>query len=264
MCLKNIIKGAADTEVTAYKADTRQVRDLTQYLVKNVTERPEVTKCYSGNELMKEALRNLNTLCDGYKPPEGMLYRCTSSDILAILKKYGLDDNWTPLDSLYRVSRWDFMQLLISWDWTNRRTYLAEYGDCDDFGIIFKGHFAEFAQINGIMWVIDWSGGHSYNMLFDIKLQGDSLDPVNPVVDVAKSKAIVYEPQSDEWMEAPVTPALEGGVAVPAGWAPQFPRWAAVRKTRKQVVLKKVDGISVAVDDLNPKMYPLTECNLIM
>ena len=258
MCFKQIADSA---KVNGLESDMRQIANQSQYLIKAIPDRPEVTKSFSGNSHAKLALKNLNLLMDGYKPPEGMLYRCTGSDISAILKKYGLDDNWTPLDTLYRVPRWDYMQLLIPWDWTNRRTYVAEYGDCDDFGCIFKGHFAEYAMINGIVWVIDWSGGHSYNMLFDIQLQDGSTDANNPKIDVLKSKAIVYEPQSDEWMEAPVTPAPEGGIALPVGWSPKFPRWEAIRKAKAHTIAAKTGE---SIGDINPKMYPLTECNLIM
>jgi hypothetical protein len=191
-------------------------------------------------------LKNLKIACDlstpsPYTPPEGMVYRCVGSNYVDILKKYNLDSKWNiRLDLLYHAPRWDYMQLLYLWDWTDKKDYVSEYGDCDDSGIIFKGHMAEFALINGIMWVIDWSGSHSYNLLFDIQLKEGSTDPMNPIVDIVKSKAIVLEPQSDEWEEVPLV--------VAGDYVPSFPKWQEMRK----------------VAGLTSGMYPLKDCALIM
>lgn len=231
MC--DFLGSKAKAENTALRHDILTIYNLSRYLA-NEVERPPKKAALTLSA--KDAIENLEWACDHgqYVAPEGMLYRCTGTDISNILKKYKLDDKWMRLDAVYHVPRWDYMQLLYLWDWINQKKYVAEYFDCDDFGLTFKGHMTEYAQANGVMWVIDWSGGHSYNLVFDIQITND--DPQNPIVDVSKSKAIILEPQGDQWEVVPMVADEQGGTTIP--------------------------------EDYNPKltkgMYPLKDCTLIM
>jgi hypothetical protein len=256
MC-KELFK--TQTDVTALKNDVIQMENQTKYILHQIEKRPDVTKCFSGDIHARQALLNLNTIMDANKPPAGTVYRVTASDYINILKKYDLAKNWSSLDALYHGAEWNYQLELVNWDWTNKRAYLAEYGDCDDFGFFFKAHMAELAGITGIMWVIDWSGGHSYNLIF--KLVTKNNDPLNPVIDIEASKAIVFEPQTDEWEEIPqVAPVAVTVRWSTNGWSPEFPKWQALKAAR-------VDSIAdskIMPRDLNPKMYPLKDCILMM
>lgn len=223
------------TENLALKNDILTIYDLARYLAREVERPPKKAALTS---TARGAIANLEFACDlgaeKYVAPDGMLYRCTGTDISNILKKYSLDDSWMRLDAIYHVPRWDYMQLLYLWDWIDTKAYVAETFDCDDFGLTFKGHMAEYADANGVMWVIDWSGGHSYNMVFDIQITNN--DPLNPIVDVSKSKAIILEPQSDQWEPVPMIADEQGGTKVPEDYIPL----------------------------LKAGMYPLKNCKLIM
>jgi hypothetical protein len=242
MCLEKLFNPNKQ-ELADLKYDMRIMSNQSLYLSRKVVERP--LSIQPKTLIAKDTVANLeiaSTLItpNAYTPPEGMLYRSTGTDASKVLDKYKLEDHWLRLDSLYRFPRWDYMQLLILWDWTDKKTYVAEWEDCDKFARIFQTHLIEFAKINGTMLVIDYSGSHSYNLLFDMKLKEGSTDPQNPVIDVAKSKLIVFEPQSDEWEEVPILTAEP--------YVPSFPKWQAMRE----------------VAGLKKDMYPLKDCYLVM
>ena len=70
----------------------------------------------------------------------------------------------------------------IKWDWTNQRKWLAEEYDCDNFAFSFKARTDRRLGINCVGLVIDYSGGHAYN-----------------VVAFSDARAKLYEPQRDRW-----------------------------------------------------------------
>ena len=71
----------------------------------------------------------------------------------------------------------------IKWDWTNGKKYIAEQYDCDNFAFSFKARCDRKIGINTVALVIDYSGGHAYNL-----------------VCFTDAPAELYEPQSDRWV----------------------------------------------------------------
>lgn len=218
--------------------DLRTITAQSMFLSRQINRPPYVTPKYAVTGTIIDNLEKASDIItpDAYTPPEGMIYQKQSDVPRAIFDKYGLKKSWLTLDLLYKFPEWKYMQLLYLWDWTDKKKYIAEFGDCDKFARIFQTHMIEFAMINGIGLVIDYSGGHSYNMLFDIQLKENGID-----VDIVKSKLIVLEPQSDEWEEVPIVTAN--------AYVPSFPRWRAIKKE---------------ISGLDPKMYPLKDCYIIM
>ena len=88
------------------------------------------------------------------------------------------------LDSKYWACSKKEFEDLIKWDWTNKKRYVAEEYDCDNFAFSFKARCDRKIGINTVGLVIDYSGGHAYN-----------------VVAFTDSPAKLYEPQSDRWVE---------------------------------------------------------------
>ena len=88
------------------------------------------------------------------------------------------------LDSKYWACSKKEFQDWIRWDWTNKKKYVAEEYDCDNFAFSFKARCDRKIGINTVGLVIDYSGGHAYN-----------------VVAFTDSPAKLYEPQSDRWVE---------------------------------------------------------------
>jgi len=88
-------------------------------------------------------------------------------------------------DLKYRIPHINTLQNILQRDWLNRKQYVREFFDCDDFAICLKAHFVEQHQINAIGVVIDIISRHAYN----VALAHD--DDLN-------ISCYVIEPQTDE------------------------------------------------------------------
>ena len=71
----------------------------------------------------------------------------------------------------------------IAWDWTNGKKYIAEQYDCDNFAFSFKARCDRKIGVNTVALVIDYSGGHAYNLVI-----------------FTDAPAELYEPQSDRFV----------------------------------------------------------------
>ena len=87
------------------------------------------------------------------------------------------------LDSKYWACSKKEFQDWIRWDWTNKKKYIAEQYDCDNFAFSFKARCDRRIGINAVALVIDYSGGHAYNL-----------------VCFTEAQAELYEPQSDKFV----------------------------------------------------------------
>jgi len=88
------------------------------------------------------------------------------------------------LDSKYWACSKKEFEDWIEWDWTNKKKYIAEEYDCDNFAFSFKARCDRKIGINCVGLVIDYSGGHAYN-----------------VVAFSDAPTELYEPQSDRWVK---------------------------------------------------------------
>ena len=86
------------------------------------------------------------------------------------------------IDSKYHLCSEKDMTAIIKFDWTDRKKYVSEFYDCDNFAFNFKAMVARRFGINSVGLVIDWSGGHAYNI---IAFRNGSMK--------------IFEPQSDSW-----------------------------------------------------------------
>jgi hypothetical protein len=88
----------------------------------------------------------------------------------------------TWLDNKYvAVSQKEF-QKIIDWDWTDNKKYIAEKYDCDNFAFSFKARVDRKFHVNTVGLVIDYEGGHAYN-----------------IVVFSDGTSKIFEPQSDSW-----------------------------------------------------------------
>ena len=88
------------------------------------------------------------------------------------------------LDSKYWACSKKEFEDWIEWDWTNGKKYIAEQYDCDNFAFSFKARCDRKIGINTVAFIIDYSGGHAYNL-----------------VCFTDAPAELYEPQSDTWVK---------------------------------------------------------------
>ena len=79
------------------------------------------------------------------------------------------------------VSEKEF-QKIIDWDWTDNKKYVAEKYDCDNFAFSFKARVDRKFHINTVGLVIDYDGGHAYNIII-----------------FSNGTSKIFEPQSDSW-----------------------------------------------------------------
>ena len=88
-----------------------------------------------------------------------------------------------PLDNSYTAcSKKEFLEW-IEWDWVDKKQYVKDKYDCENFAFSFKARTDRRFGINTVGLVIDYSGGHAYN-----------------VVLFTDSPPLLYEPQTDEWV----------------------------------------------------------------
>ena len=87
-----------------------------------------------------------------------------------------------PLDSKFWTCTKEDWRKIISWDWTNEKKYVAEQYDCDNFAFNFKARVARKFGVNSIGLVVDYSGGHAYNLMV-----------------FSDGTWAIFEPQSDNW-----------------------------------------------------------------
>ena len=83
------------------------------------------------------------------------------------------------LDSKYwACSRLDF-EAIIRWDWTDKKKYVAEKYDCDNFAFSFKARMDRKFHLNNVGLVIDYSGGHAYNCVLFSDGTAELFEPQN-------------------------------------------------------------------------------------
>ena len=88
------------------------------------------------------------------------------------------------LDSKYWVCSKQEFEDWIKWDWTNKKRYISEEYDCDNFAFSFKARCDRRLGINAVGLVIDYSGGHAYNLVI-----------------FSDAAPELFEPQGDRWVE---------------------------------------------------------------
>ena len=73
--------------------------------------------------------------------------------------------NYWRLDGKYYMVNQDEMAKIIFWSWVDQKQYVAERYDCEDFAFAFKAEVSRIFELNQVGLVIDWSGGHGYNVI---------------------------------------------------------------------------------------------------
>jgi len=91
---------------------------------------------------------------------------------------------WLRLDGEYFSCSLSDFRRIVDWDWTDTKRYVRDTFDCDKFSMYFKSRLALDFGVNAVAVVLDYSSGHSYNVIF-------------PVDDTPK----IFEPQTDEVIE---------------------------------------------------------------
>ena len=137
---------------------------------------------------MDELVNNLKHCLDFFQLPNIEADTADGNFIRASINKwkmaYDKENKMAimPLDSKYFVCDEKSMKAIIDWDWTDNKKYVADKYDCDNFAFSFKSMVDKRFGLNNVGLVIDYSGGHAYNII---------------VFSDGTSK--IFEPQSDSW-----------------------------------------------------------------
>ena len=86
------------------------------------------------------------------------------------------------LDSKYFLCDEKDMKSIIKWDWTDKKKYVKEKYDCDNFAFSFKAMVDRRFGVNNVGLFIDYSGGHAYNIIV-----------------FNDGSVRLFEPQTDRW-----------------------------------------------------------------
>jgi hypothetical protein len=121
-------------------------------------------------------------------------------------------------DYNYQVTTWKAWENIIQYDWTDRKKYIADTYDCDNFSDSFRAHFAEIFDLNS-------AGQFSCSVTSDDKKLVDM--PHRAVMIVAldeqgKLGLWALESQSNNW-----TRVIKGQPIKIGSWTykPSYSRW---------------------------------------
>ena len=85
-----------------------------------------------------------------------------------------------PLDNTYWGVSLETWHLILAYNGTDKKRYVKDTFDCDNFAILFAGSVADKFSINGAGIVIDYSGGHAYSALLVATETGLAFATIEP------------------------------------------------------------------------------------
>lgn len=96
-------------------------------------------------------------------------------------------------DAKYRVPRLGSIEKIVKWDWTNVKSYIREYFDCDDFARVFKAHMLEYYMVNSVALAIGEVRDKNTNRL----LGYHAWNYITVINGDGKLVTLLFEPQTD-------------------------------------------------------------------
>ena len=161
------------------------------------------------NNITQEEIKKVNTailgLANSMEKASEMIKRraikvettkFSKSFILSFLASMGFVNSYLA-DGTYYLTGWETWKKIIKWDWTDKRKYLDDRYDCDNFAESFSSMAAATYGLNSaakakntridkpftdIIW-----GHHRHNLIIANEREG--------------MKAYLYEPMNDNYLE---------------------------------------------------------------
>ncbi|RKU10818.1 hypothetical protein C6503_19220 [Candidatus Poribacteria bacterium] len=78
-----------------------------------------------------------------------------------------------PLDGRYWGASEAAWRGMLAYTGVDRKRYIKDRFDCDNFAVLFAGRVADKFGINGVGIVIDYSGGHAYCAILIVDENGN-------------------------------------------------------------------------------------------
>jgi hypothetical protein len=100
------------------------------------------------------------------------------------------------LDGRYRALPMRVWELVLEYSQVDKKQYRSEHYDCDNFAMALCGQVPTLFDVNGVGFVVDFSGGHAYNAILVSESRGHlevvGVEPQNDRWGVAKTGARMY------------------------------------------------------------------------
>jgi len=118
----------------------------------------------------------------------------SSATLKNFLVGLGLTNIYTA-DNKYRLADWKVWQSIIKYDWTDKRKYLSDFFDCDDYANAFKSRMSEIYKLNSVALARS-------TILYDRNTKKKvGVHRHNIIVATSNGilQAYAFEAQTDEW-----------------------------------------------------------------
>ena len=110
---------------------------------------------------------------DVWRAVRGSEREFTQSEVVAALNASPLTNlQEVPVDSVYWGASEDAWHGMLAYTGVDRKRYIKDRFDCDNFAVLFAGVVADKFGINGVGIVIDYSGGHAYCAILIVNENG--------------------------------------------------------------------------------------------
>lgn len=90
------------------------------------------------------------------------------------------------LDRRYRALPMRVWELILEYSQVDKKQYRSEHYDCENFAMALCGQVPMWFDVNGVGFVVDYSGKHAYNAIL-VSESGEHLEVIG------------VEPQNDRW-----------------------------------------------------------------
>ena len=152
-------------------------------------------KGYTCRELQKLIYTYINALRDCYKfEPKVLDWR----QFMELHRKYFGENVYAILyDGKYHVPRKDALIQFIRDNWLDKRRWLEDVYDCDNFALSFKAYLAEIGLINACGFAVGEVRDAKTNQL----LGYHAFNVLSFYDETGEVKLVMFEPQTDEIAE---------------------------------------------------------------
>jgi len=114
----------------------------------------------------------------------------SKKEICDFLREQNLSKTFSLLDRKYWTIEWKDWRKIIKYDWIDKKKYIRERFDCDNFSFIFSANAGFFFGLNSCgvgFGTINNASGHLFNIIL--------------ATDNGNLKAFIYEPIHDRWIK---------------------------------------------------------------